>query len=98
MDLIRINRSTSVAIPIIQHEQIAQFMQLTTTEQYVSLLEAFWMEADWNELQGEKWCRAPENIDFLFEELESIPTNKVIDLKQSDGIDYLVRDYGQFLF
>ncbi|WP_391206659.1 plasmid pRiA4b ORF-3 family protein [Psychrobacillus sp. L4] len=98
LDLLRINRSTSVAVAMIQNEQVAQFMQLTSVEQYVSLLEAFWTEADWNELQGEKWGRAPRNIDFLLEELEKVPANKVLELKRFESIEHFVRDYGQFFY
>jgi len=55
LDFIRIKRSQSAAAALIQHQQIEQFMKLTATEQYVTLLEAFWNNVDWNELQGEKW-------------------------------------------
>ena len=96
LDFIRIQRSSSSAAALIQHEHIEQFMNLTTTEQYVTLLEAFWNDTDWNELQGEKWNKAPRNIDFLFEELGHFSANKVIELKKCKEIARDVSEYGQF--
>ena len=97
LDFIRIQRSSSSLAALIQHEHIEQFMNLTVTEQYVTLLEAFWNNMDWNELQSEKWNKAPSNIDFLFGKLESFPANEVIELKKCKEIDGDVSKYGQFL-
>ena len=98
LDFIRIQRSSSSVAALIQHEHIEQFMNLTTTEQYVTLLEAFWNNLDWNELQSEKWNKAPSNIDFLFEKLEGFPANEVIELKKCKEIDRNVSEYGQFFY
>ncbi|WP_456272490.1 IS1096 element passenger TnpR family protein [Bacillus sp. AK031] len=96
LDFIKVHRTQSTASAVIQTERIDTFMGLTATEQYLSLLEAFWMEADWDELQGEKWGKAPLAVDLLFEELERFPANEVIKLKHYTDINNYVREYGPF--
>ena len=49
-------------------------------------------------LQGEKWGKVPDNIDFLFEELEKIPVNQVLELTRYKEINSHVSDYGQFFY
>lgn len=98
LDFVKINRYQSSVVAVIQSQQIELFMGLTATEQYLTLLEAFWMEIDWDELQGEKWGKVPNNIDFLFEELERIPANQVLELTRYKEISRYVLDYGQFFY
>lgn len=98
LDFVKINRYPSSVVAVIQSQQIELFMGLTATEQYLTLLEAFWMETDWDELQGEKWGKVPNNIDLLFEELEPIPANQVVELARYKEISSHVLDYGQFFY
>ncbi|WP_421383188.1 IS1096 element passenger TnpR family protein [Bacillus salacetis] len=97
LDFIKVKRTKSSAAAIIQDEPIDVFMGLTATEQYLSLLEAFWTEADWKELQGEKSGRPPIGVDILFEELEAYPDNKEIKLSRKKEIGSVV-EYGHFLY
>ncbi|MBM7570111.1 hypothetical protein [Aquibacillus albus] len=98
LDFIRVHYYKSSAVALVQDEQIEKFVKLTATEQYVTLLEAFWIEADWHELQGEKRMHAPYNIDFLFKDLEEIPANEELDLNEMEEINSFVIDYGQFFY
>ncbi|MDC3417434.1 plasmid pRiA4b ORF-3 family protein [Aquibacillus salsiterrae] len=98
LDFIRIKRTQTSALALVQSKQIDEFMELTSTEQYVTLLEVFWMETDWEDLQGETWNIEPNNVDLLFEELENYPANKVIQLKQYKDIENTVYRYGQFFY
>ncbi|QUW21418.1 hypothetical protein JSQ81_16685 [Sporosarcina sp. Marseille-Q4063] len=98
LDFFKIKRTQSTATAIIQKEQIDVFMKMTATEQYVTLLDAFWMDADWEELQGEKWGVAPANINILTEALQDIPADYEIDLSQYEEIEHAVNRYGQFFF
>ena len=98
LDFVKINRYQSSVVAIIQSQQVEVFMGLTATEQYLTLLEAFWMDTDWDELQGEKWGKVPDNIDFLFEELEIFQANQVIELTRYKEISSYVLDYGQFFY
>ncbi|TYS17022.1 hypothetical protein FZC78_10355 [Rossellomorea vietnamensis] len=97
LSFIKVRRTSSTAAAIIQTDRIEDFMKLTAAEQYLSLLEAFWMEADWDELQGEKRGKAFFAIHSLFEELERFPANEVIQLKHHPEILDSVREFGSFL-
>ena len=98
LDLIKVRRTSSSASAVIQQDRIDSFMALTATEQYISLLEAFWTEADWEELQGELRGRVPRNIDYLFEKLEPFPANQSIELNRYDDIEHLVSELGMFFY
>ncbi|MGM0845081.1 MAG: IS1096 element passenger TnpR family protein [Bacillota bacterium] len=98
LDFIKVRRTQTTAAAMIQTDRIETFLELTAAEQYLSLLEAFWMEADWKELQGEKWGRAPLTVRLLFEELEGFPANEVIQLKHHPEINNDVREFGSFFY
>lgn len=98
LEFFKVNRTKSSAVAIVKNEVIDIFMNMTETEQYLTLLEAFWQEADWEELQGEEWGGAPINIDFLFEEFDEIPPNQEIDLSRFKKIKGLVFNYGSFFY
>ncbi len=98
LDLIRIQRTQTSAQALVQSDQIDKYMQLTPTEQYVSLLEVFWIEIDWEDLQGETWSSKPDNIEVLFDELVNFPANEVIEIKENKLIEHAVYQYGQFFY
>lgn len=98
LDFFKVQRTQSSATAIIQNEQIDAFMNMTETEQYVTLLEAFWTETDWEELQGEEWGGAPSNIDFLLEEFDSVPADQELDLSRYKEIGRSVYNYGSFFY
>lgn len=82
---------------VVDATQLQAFEQLTLTEQYVSLLQCFWLHADWDALQGALYAQKPRNLDFLFPELQTLPPNKWIDLKKQSSLSWTVATYGHFL-
>ncbi|WP_335871641.1 plasmid pRiA4b ORF-3 family protein [Bacillus sp. 2205SS5-2] len=98
LDFIKVNRKQSSVIAMIQHQRIEEFKKLTDTEQFITLFETFWQEVDWQNLQGEKWKKAPTDIDFFFEVLESVPSNQEINLKEFPDIEKYTKTYGHFLY
>lgn len=95
LDFIRVNRTPSTAEALIQKERINQFSALTETEQYVTLLQAFWTEIDWEVLQGEQWGRVPY-IPVLLGELEEFPAEERLEISKHGDLKFLLREYGQF--
>ncbi|TYS40761.1 plasmid pRiA4b ORF-3 family protein [Bacillus infantis] len=94
LDFMRVNRTPSTAKALIQKERINQFSALTETEQYVTLLQAFWTEIDWEVLQGEQWGRVPY-IPVLLGELEEVPAEEPLDIPMHGELKSLLRGYGQ---
>lgn len=82
----------------VQEKRLSEFKKLTYTEQYVALLEAFWQDADWDDLQGTGFGKAPTNIDFLIEHLEKYPINKKIYIKNSQFLNELLYFFEHFLY
>lgn len=96
LDFIRVIRTPTTASAMIHTEQINRFSELTDTEQYVTLLKAFWSEMDWGILQGEKWGKVPF-IPSLFEELDECPADETLELARYKDLNNIVKDYGHFI-
>ena len=75
LELVQKRAMGSAIVATIHGDSLAAFKSLTATEQYVSLLECFWMKANWRELQGGRYSREPYNVDALFGYLKNTPTN-----------------------
>lgn len=98
LEFLKVVRTPSSVMAVMDNQQVESFMGLTATEQYLTLLESFWMEANWNELHGGKRGTAPNNVNYLFEQLESIPANQEIELNQYREINRDLLFYGQFFY
>lgn len=61
-----LNRSLVVEI---NGELFSQFKKKTASEQYVTLLDCFWTEVDWESLQKQNFRHIPSNVDRLFDYL-----------------------------
>lgn len=85
-------------IAAVHREHLVEFKRMTPSERYVSLLECFWTEADWKELQGGYYGKAPSNVDVLFEFLEPFPANKELKVSRYGNLKYVLFDYEHFLF
>ncbi len=94
LDLIKIKTTSTTKSVLVQNERIAQFANLTMTEQYVTLLEAFWMRLNWDELQGDSRGAVPY-LEFLLEDLKDYPANKPISVQRLG--DRLER-FGHFFY
>lgn len=97
LELVQKRASGSAIVATIHEENSAVFKSLTTTEQYVSLLDCFWMNANWRELQGGRYHREPYSIDFLFDYLEPLPAHEKLTLSKDRELSHLLYDYGYFL-
>ena len=95
--LLKKNYHSSSSHYVVDATQLQAFEQLTLAEQYVSLLQCFWLHADWDALQGALYAQKPLNIDFLFPELQALPPNETIRLKQHPTLGSAVATYGHFL-
>lgn len=84
-------------ITAINPENVAVFKALTPAEQYVSLLECFWLKANWRELQGGRYHGEPYNVSSLFHYLELLPTLKKMTVGKERVLHDLCYDYGYFL-
>lgn len=98
LDFIRIKRSKTTKSALIQTEQIERYLSLTSTEQYLTLLEAFWLEVDWEELQGESSSQVPDNFDLVVEDLERLPANKKLLFTRYKTLENGLFNYGQFYY
>jgi hypothetical protein len=96
LGFIKVIHTPHAAKAMINMERIGQFTALTDTEQYVTLLQAFWTEIDWEVLQGEEWGRVPY-IPLLLDELEDVPSEETLELAKYEELYITLREYGQFL-
>ncbi|WP_099353769.1 plasmid pRiA4b ORF-3 family protein [Fredinandcohnia onubensis] len=98
LDLLRKEPLHSQKTVTLQSKRYEEFLRLTTSEQYIALLEAFWMKVDWDYLQGGYFERAPHSIDILFDKLEDYPANKIIYINKNDILRRLFFDFENFLY
>lgn len=97
LELIRkASKGSSIVIEV-DEAQLQALEKLTMTEQYVSLLQCFWLHADWEALQGALYAQKPINVDALFEYLKKLPVNQKISLQSDESLQYFVVMYGHFL-
>ncbi|WP_332628566.1 IS1096 element passenger TnpR family protein [Halalkalibacter flavus] len=82
---------------VVDVERVSLFKELPISGQFFSLLIAFWIEVDWDLLQEGYHKGAPDNILFLFEQLESHPAGKVIELSKYDILQQLLSRFEHFL-
>ncbi|WP_176448131.1 hypothetical protein [Lentibacillus sp. CBA3610] len=73
------------------------FQELNTTEKYITLLNTFWTNMDWDELQKGRIGKVPSNVDLLLEYLEEQPFAKTLHVTESDLAMYLY-SYESFLY
>lgn len=97
LELIQKRASGSTSVAAIHEENLALFKTMTTSEQYVSLLDCFWMHADWRELQGGRYHREPYTIKSLFTYLEQFPIHNKVVISKDRELSNLLYDYGYFL-
>lgn len=81
---------------LIDTDRVAAYQELTTAEQYVTLLDTFWTKTDWEELQKRQIGKAPSNIDFLLEYLEKLSFAKTNQV--NEDLDRLLVGYENFLY
>lgn len=98
LDLLRKEPLHSQKTVTLQSKRYEEFMKLTTSEQYVALLEVFWMKVDWDYLQGGYFEMAPHSIDILFDKLDDYPANKIIYINKNDILRRLFFDFENFLY
>ncbi|WP_181444505.1 IS1096 element passenger TnpR family protein [Bacillus sp. 03113] len=77
---------------------MADFNGMTLSEKYVTLLDSFWIKADWEELQGGYFRKEPTNIDLLFEFLEQFPANKELNVSVNSDLRHFLFNFEHFLF
>ncbi|MFY3791804.1 IS1096 element passenger TnpR family protein [Ureibacillus sp. MALMAid1270] len=82
----------------VNEQRLGVYRSLTPSEQYVTLLECFWLKADWDELQGGYHRRGPDNVDFLFETLSAYPIDTKIEISQEKDLEDMLYRYNHFLF
>ena len=97
LELVRTSTSGLSTVLIVDDEQLGNFEQLTITERYVSLFQCFWLQANWEELQGGLYAATPNNVDFLLEELNDFPVNTKITLSKHPSLKNFLERYGHFL-
>lgn len=97
LELINESYKGSTCSFVVANEQLRAYEKLTATEQYATLLKCFWLEADWETLQGALYARQPFNVTHLFDYLNTLPENKKILLHKDEQMDYLLASYGHFL-
>ena len=97
LELVQKRAMGSAIVATIHGDNLASFKSLTATEQYVSLLECFWMKANWRELQGGRYSREPYNVDALFGYLESTPTNQVLNVRKDPKLTNILYEFSYFL-
>ena len=96
--LLQKNRTASGATLMLDPKRIADFQSLTVSEQYVTLLDCFWQKANWRDLEGGYFERAPENIDILFKKLAAYPANSEIRISEDEDLRRMLYNYEHFLF
>lgn len=92
------NRTASGATLTVNSKRVADYQSLTASEQYVTLLDCFWQQADWYELQGGYFEKAPDDIEFLFEALSAFPANVEIKISEDKDLGRMLYKYELFLF
>ncbi|MET1250127.1 plasmid pRiA4b ORF-3 family protein [Sporolactobacillus sp. STCC-11] len=98
LGLLRKMSQGSARYLVLQKKNADEFKQKSTEEQYVLLLKTFWIDVDWDETQGGKHHRGPDNIDFLFQELTTYPAGEKINVNaHSDSKEMLVQ-FGFYLY
>lgn len=97
LELIRKVASGASTVLVIDEEQLALFEKLTMAERYVSLLQCFWLHADWEVLAGGLYASTPSNVDFLFESFNELPVNEKINIENDRDLKYSLQDFGHFL-
>lgn len=97
LDLIRKASKGSTIVIEIDETQLQALEKLTMTEQYVSLLQCFWLQADWDTLQGALHAQKPMNVDALFEHLKKLPVDQHFSLQSNKSLQHFVVTYGHFL-
>ncbi|MFT8318817.1 MAG: plasmid pRiA4b ORF-3 family protein [Sporolactobacillus sp.] len=96
MKIMRIGSVGNTQCAWIQKNKAEEFRALSSGAQYIRLLKTFWLDLDWQELQGGKNVRAPDLIDFLFEALDSFPINQPIDLSKQTSVRDCLRHFRNF--
>lgn len=81
----------------LNEQQLQRFNALTLTEQYVTLLQCFWTEANWKVLQGALYSSVPYGLNFLLEELAHLPIGEKLTLSRYDDLRSALHSYGHFL-
>lgn len=97
LELINQTYKGSTCAFVVADEQLQVFEKLTATEQYATLLKCFWLEADWETLQGALYASPPLNIAALFDHLTRLPVNEKILLHKDQHMAHLLASYGHFL-
>lgn len=95
--LIRKVGTKSGIVLTVQQEGLSSYKKLTRSEQYVTLVETFWMNLDWEELQFRQ-RGAPSNIDILFDYLNQFPAGTRLPLEQYDELERRLDRYEYFLY
>lgn len=97
LELVRKTVKGSTVTLIVDEEQLQLFQDLTLIEQYVSLLQCFWLQADWKALQGALYADTPMNVDGMLAYLEELPVGKKLTLQSNRELKQYVYTYGHFL-
>jgi len=97
LELIQKKVKGSVVVAVIQKENMTVFKNLTRSEQYVSLLNCFWLKVDWFEIKGSHYHQEPFNVPFLISYLEELQIQKELKLLEDRELNNLLYDYGYFL-
>ncbi|XID95878.1 plasmid pRiA4b ORF-3 family protein [Paenibacillaceae bacterium WGS1546] len=67
-------------------ERLPLFYSLNPTEKYISLLEAFWVDADWSAMTMNNYRNGPSiEVRMVFEYLENLPPGNTIDVSSGAG-------------
>ncbi|OAS21352.1 plasmid pRiA4b ORF-3 family protein [Paenibacillus oryzisoli] len=71
-------------------ERLSLFLQMNETEQYMCLLETFWVDVNWDDLQyGERYSPG-YGVSILFEQLLKCPFGAVITVSDNSDNENLV--------
>lgn len=80
-------------------ERYSLFLEFSLTEQYVSLLETLWVDADWAKLENVQrrigWV-TPYMVDLVFEYLSQFPANERIEFSE-DSVGEALNRMGDFI-
>lgn len=98
LGLIRKMSEGSARYAMLQKKIADKFKQKSPEEQYVLLLKVFWIDADWDETQGGKRHRGPDNIDFLFQELTAYPAGEKIKMNANSDIKNMLDHFEFYLY
>ena len=97
LQLINQTYSGSTSSFVVAEDQLQAFEKLTATEQYATLLKCFWLEANWETLQGALYATHLLSVSALLEYLNGLPVDEKILLQKDQHMEYLLAQYGHFL-